>query len=140
MEIGPDLIIPDSELKFTFLHASGPGGQNINKIESAVQLRFNVVDSPSLPADVKGRLIKLAGFRMTQAGELIIEARRFRSQDKNREEAKKRLGTLIQKALLAPKKRRATQPALAAKLRRLDAKKRHGMIKRSRQVPPPNDE
>jgi ribosome-associated protein len=134
------LIIPDRELRFTFLHSSGPGGQNVNKIESAVQLRFNVVDSPSLPADVKGRLIKLAGFRMTHAGELVIEAKRYRSQDKNREEAKKRLGTLIQKALLAPKKRRATQTALAAKLRRLDAKKRHGMIKRSRQVPPPDDE
>jgi ribosome-associated protein len=140
MEIILDLLIPERELKFTFLHASGPGGQNVNKLESAVQLRFNVVDSPSLPVDVKARLINLAGFRMNQAGELIIEARRYRSQEKNRLEAKQRLGRLIQKALLAPKKRHATQPGRTAQLRRLDDKKRHGRIKRGRQVLPLNDE
>ena len=140
METKPDLIIPDRDLKFTFLHASGPGGQNVNKVESAVQLRFNVVDSPFLPAEVKGRLIKLAGFRMTHAGELVIEAKRYRSQDKNREEAKRRLGKLIQKAFLTPEKRRATRPGYAAVLRRLDAKKRRGKIKHSRQASPPNDE
>jgi len=140
MEINLDLLIPDRELKFTFLHASGPGGQNVNKLESAVQLRFNVVDSPSLPSAVKERLMKLAGSKMTQAGELIIEARRYRSQDKNRLEAKQRLWKLIQKSLLAPKKRHATQPGPAAQLHRLDAKKRHGRIKRGRQVPPLNDE
>jgi ribosome-associated protein len=140
MDFKPDLIIPDKELKFIFLHASGPGGQNVNKVESAVQLRFNVVDSLYLPQDVKGRLIKLAGFRMTQTGELIIEAKRYRSQERNRQDAKKRLGTLIQKALLEPEKRRATQPSSAAKLRRLDAKKRQSMIKRSRQASPSSDE
>jgi ribosome-associated protein len=140
MEISPDLIIPDMELRFTFLHASGPGGQNANKIESAVQLRFNVVASPSLSSSVKERLLKLAGSRVTQIGELIIEAKRYRSQDKNRDEAKQRLVKLIQKALFQPKERHATRPSFSSRLQRLDAKKRHGMIKRSRQIPSSNDD
>ncbi|MFZ3078869.1 MAG: alternative ribosome rescue aminoacyl-tRNA hydrolase ArfB, partial [Bellilinea sp.] len=112
IEITSTLFLDESELQFDFIRASGPGGQNVNKVSSAVQLRFDAVKSPSLPAEVKERLIKLAASRMTEDGVLIIEAKRYRSQEKNRTDAVQRLVTLIQKAAEPPKKRKPTRPSV----------------------------
>ena len=106
MEITTSLSIPDNEITFTFIRASGPGGQNVNKLATAAQLRFNVCDSPSLTAEVKQRLVKLAGTRMTQDGVLVIEAKRHRSQEQNRLDALDRLSALVQNALIQPKTRK----------------------------------
>ncbi len=134
MEITPTLSIPDNELTITFVRASGPGGQNVNKVATAVQLRFNVRNSPSLAEDVKARLVKLAGNRMTQDGVLVIEAKRYRSQEQNRSDAELRLTVLIQKALIMPKRRRPTRPTAASRVRRVQAKKIRAEIKRQRQI------
>jgi len=122
----------ERELQFEYIRASGPGGQNVNKVATAVQLRFDVVDSSSLTADVKARLIKLAGKRMTDAGVLIIEANRFRTQEKNREDAIERLNELVRKASEKPKLRHKTKPTRAAKEERLKSKKIRAEIKRTR--------
>ena len=135
MQISASFILPDSELSIDFVRASGPGGQNVNKVASAVQLRFDVHNSPSLTDEVKGRLIKLAGSKMTGAGVLLIEAKRYRTQEQNRADATLRLATLIQKALLRPKRRRPTRPSMASKAKRFDSKKQRGEIKRMRQSP-----
>ena len=132
IEITPTLSLDDSEVQLDFIRASGPGGQNVNKVASAVQLRFNVLNSPSLEADVKARLVKLAGSKMTTDGVLIIEARRYRTQEQNRFDATQRLANLIQKALVKPKIRRATHPGVTAKAARLGDKKQRGAIKRTR--------
>jgi ribosome-associated protein len=132
IRISPTLTIPDEELSFSYLRASGPGGQNVNKVASAAQLRFDVTRSTALPEEVKVRLARLAGARMTLDGVLIIEARRFRSQERNREDAEGRLGALIQKALVLPKERRPSRPGAAARAKRLDRKKKRGEIKRLR--------
>lgn len=132
MEITPTFFLPDEELHFEFIRASGPGGQNVNKVATAVQLRFDVRASPSLPEEVKTRLMRLAGRKMTAEGVLVIEAKRYRTQEQNRADAELRLTELLQKALLPPKKRRPTRPSAAAKARRLEAKKRRGEIKRLR--------
>lgn len=132
LQITPFLSIPDSELTFDFIRASGPGGQNVNKVATAVQMRFDVRRSPSLTEDVKARLVKLAGAKMTGDGVLLIEAKRYRTQEQNRADAELRLAALIQKALVAPKRRRPTRPSLASQARRIESKKRRGEIKKSR--------
>ena len=124
IEVTPSIKIDENEIQLDFIRSSGPGGQNVNKVASAVQLRFDVRNSPSLEPEVKERLIKLAGSRMTDDGVLIIEAKRYRTQEQNRFDAIQRLVTLIQKALVKPKIRRATRPTLTAKAARVGDKKK----------------
>ena len=135
-----DIEIDESEIQFEFTHASGPGGQNINKVATAVRLRFDVVNSPSLPDEIRERLIRLAGRRMTDKGVLIIEARRFRTRERNRQDAMGRILELIRKATEKPKPRRKTRPTIASKMRRLQTKRRHSRTKRMRgPVQPANE-
>jgi ribosome-associated protein len=132
LHITPIIAINESEIELDFVRAAGPGGQHVNKTASAVQLRFDARSSPSLPDDVRARLIRLAGNRVTEDGTLIITARRFRSQERNRQDAVDRLVELIRKAAEEPKLRRKTKPARAAKRRRLNAKRRRSQTKRLR--------
>jgi ribosome-associated protein len=127
------IAIDESEIKQDFIHASGPGGQNVNKVATAVQLRFDVGNSPSLPDDVRKRLVRLAGRRITEGGLLIIDARRFSTQERNRQDAIDRLVQLISKASERPKLRHMTRPTLTSKMRRLEGKRRRGEAKRMRQ-------
>jgi ribosome-associated protein len=136
IEVTSTLHIDESEIQYDFMRASGPGGQNVNKVASAVQLRFDIRNSPSLPIDVKERLIKQAGSRVTGDGILIIEAKRYRTQEQNRFDATQRLIAWIQKALEKPKIRKATRPSVTAKAARLGDKKKHGEIKRIRRYVP----
>ena len=136
IEVTPSVKIEESEIQYDFIRASGPGGQNVNKVASSVQLRFDVRNSPSLEPQVKERLIKLTGSRVTEDGILIIEAKRYRTQEQNRYDATQRLGALIQKALEKPKIRKATRPSVTAKAARLNAKKRRGELKRTRRFNP----
>jgi len=133
VEVNADIVIPENEIEEDFIRSPGPGGQNVNKVATAVQLRFDVANSPSLPEEVRQRLIKLAGRRLTSEGVLLITARRFRTQERNRRDARERLVALIHKAAERPKKRRKTRPSRAAKARRLEEKRRRGRRKRSRQ-------
>jgi ribosome-associated protein len=127
----PYSVTPD-ELRFEFFRSSGPGGQNVNKVATAVRLRFDVRNSTSLPPAVKERLLRLAAGRLTEDGVLLIEARRFRTQERNRDDAVGRLMAWIEQASTAPHRRRATTPSPAARRRRLEAKQRHSATKRQR--------
>jgi ribosome-associated protein len=133
-QITPTLFLPDEELSVSFVRASGPGGQNVNKVATAVQLRFDVRRSPSLTGEVKTRLERLAGSRMTTDGVLVIEAKRYRTQDQNRQDAGARLVALIARALVRPRPRRPTRPSPSARAARLQQKKVRGGIKRGRQT------
>ena len=132
IEVSSNVKIDESEIQYEFIRASGPGGQNVNKVASSVQLRFDIRNSTSLESEVKERLIKLAGSRVTDDGILVIEAKRYRSQEQNRFDAIQRLIMLIQKALERPKVRRATRPSLTAKAARVGDKKKRGEIKKTR--------
>lgn len=130
--------IDDGELHETFVRSSGPGGQNVNKVATAVQLRFDVRNSRSLGDAVRERLARLAGKRMTRDGVLVVECRRFRTRERNRRDARDRLCALIRKAAEPPRPRRETRPRPDAAERRLEAKRRRGAVKRDRgRVPPP---
>jgi ribosome-associated protein len=132
--ISDTIALDESELDESFIRASGPGGQNVNKVASAVQLRFDVRHSPSLPAGVRQRLERLAGRRLSQDGVLVITARRFRSQERNRQDALDRLVALIRRAAVPPTPRRATKLSRAAKERRLQAKARRATVKQQRRT------
>lgn len=133
------VVINKSELHWRFVRASGPGGQNVNKVSTAVQLRFDAARSPSLPDDVRARLPRIAGRRMSEDGWLMIDARRYRSQARNREDAIDRLADLIRKAAHTPVPRKQTAPTRASKQRRLGAKRRQGDAKRLRAPPTDHD-
>lgn len=132
LEITPDLTVPDSDLAVSFVRASGPGGQNVNKVASAVQLRFDLRGTASLDERVKARLRALAGRRVTDEGALLIIARNHRTQEQNRREAGERLADLIRQALIEPKTRKATRPTKASKERRLAGKVRKQQTKSHR--------
>ena len=137
--VTPAIALGEQELAFDFARASGPGGQNVNKVETAVQLRFDVRRSPSLPEDVRQRLERLAGRRLTGDGILVIMARRFRSQERNREDAVDRLVALIRAAAEPPTPRRPTRPTPASRRLRLEQKARRSRLKAQRGLRPSED-
>jgi ribosome-associated protein len=139
MRVTDSISIDDNELTEDFVRSSGPGGQNVNKLSTAVQLRFNVRRSPSLPNDVALRLMRLAGSRLTKDGVLIISAQSHRTQERNRQDARDRLIELIRQAAVVPVKRRKTKPTKASKEKRIESKKRRGNIKGMRNTKPSLD-
>lgn len=136
LEISPNIHIDENEVQFDYIRSTGPGGQNVNKVATAVQMRFDVNNTGSLTPQVKARLIKLAGSRMTDEGVLVFEAKRFRTQELNRADALLRLAALIEKAMVEPKTRRATRPSLSAKAERVADKKKRGEVKKTRRIHP----
>lgn len=137
--VTPAIAISEDELEERFIRSPGPGGQNVNKVETAVQLRFDAKGSPNLPPEVFARLKVIAGQRMTLDGVVVITARRFRSQDRNRQDARDRLIELIATAATPPKARKPTRPTPGARRRRMETKKKRGDIKRTRGRVPPED-
>jgi len=138
--IDDHLTLPEQEIALSFIRASGPGGQNVNKVASAAQLRFDAAGSPSLPDAVKARLLRLAGSRATQDGVIVITAQRFRSQERNRDDAIARLAALIRRAAEPAKPRRKTAPSGAQRRERLAAKARRAVVKQRRRTPASDDE
>ncbi len=134
------IAIEERELSFEFVRSSGPGGQNVNKVATAVQLRFDATASPSLPPHVKEKLARIAGRRMTTDGVIVIDARRHRTQERNRQDAVERLVVLLKKAAVRPRRRRATKPTRASRERRLSTKKQRGRLKRDRGTRPSRDD
>jgi len=132
LRITSNIVVAEFELDESFILSSGAGGQNVNKVASAVQLRFDALHSPSLPDDVRVRLLRLGGHRLTKDGVLIITARESRDQARNRQIARARLAELIRRAAFVPKKRKVTKPSKASKERRIESKKRRALVKRSR--------
>ena len=132
LAITPTLAIPDDELVERFVRASGAGGQNVNKVSTAVELRFDIAGSLSLPEPLRERLLARRDRRVTSEGVLVIDAQRFRTQDRNRQDARERLASFIQASLSVPKARVATKPTYGSKLRRLDQKKERAQVKRGR--------
>ena len=132
IRITAQIEIDESEIEESFIASTGPGGQNVNKVASAVQLRFDVARSPALPEPVRLRLIALSGSRLTKGGVLVLSARQYRAQERNRADARARLVALIRQAAIIPKKRRPTRPTRASKEKRLDNKKAHARLKRTR--------
>lgn len=139
MRISASIDIPDAELTERFLRADGPGGQHVNRTESAVELRFDVARSPSLPEAVRARVLARHDRRLTDDGVLVIQSRRFRDQARNREDVRARLVDILRAALVPPKKRVATRPTRASKERRLTGKKQRGAVKRNRGRPGSED-
>ena len=140
IRVTPAITLDESEINYMFIRASGPGGQNVNKVSTAVQIRFDVRNSHSLPEDVRERLMRLAGKKLTEHGVLVITARRYRTQQANRKDGINRLVRLVQKAAKAPKPRRRTKPSKASKEQRLQKKRRRAQIKQRREHIHPEDE
>jgi len=134
IRITPDICIREAELTLDFVRSSGPGGQNVNKVATAVQLRFDVLRSPSLAEEVRRRLVRIAGKRVSKQGVLLIDARRFRTQERNRQDAVDRLVQWIRRAAVKPKKRIKTRPSLSSRKRRLEGKRRRSETKRLRKT------
>ena len=134
ISVTTDIAIDETELRMDFVHASGPGGQNVNKVSTAVQLRFDIRNSASIPVEIRARLIRLAGKRVTAEGVLIIHASRFRTQERNRQDAIDRLVQLVRRAAEKPKRRVKTRPSLASKERQLAKKRRRSHIKKMRRI------
>jgi ribosome-associated protein len=132
IQVTDDIALEESELSESFVRASGPGGQNVNKVSSAVQLRFDVRGSPSLPNDVAIRLMRLAGKRLTKEGVIVIIAQQHRTQERNRADARERLLAMIREAAVRPLVRRATKPTKASKKRRIEGKKLRSSVKSMR--------
>lgn len=134
IRIDHGIVIDDAELQLGFIRSSGPGGQNVNKVATAAQLRFDVLHSPSLREDVRQRLVRIAGRRVNREGVLVIDARRFRTQEQNRQDAIDRLTTLIRQAATPPAVRHRTGPTRASRERRLEQKRRRGETKQLRRI------
>lgn len=139
IEITTRISLDENEIHESFIRASGPGGQNVNKVSSAVELRFDARNSPNLPEGVRERLMKLAGRKLTLAGEIVITAQSHRSQELNRADALEKLIDLIRRATIVPKTRRATKPTRASKVKRMEGKAKRGEVKRLRNRRPDLD-